>query len=77
MDLGPSNLLSKSMPLPKIMFRRREFQVKSKYSKIQIWLVMLAFMPESFDFTPETLSLVSNQNFGEGPLAAPTYIISP
>ena len=38
---------------------------------------MLAFMPESFDFTPETLSLVSNQNFGEGPLAAPTYIISP
>jgi hypothetical protein len=61
---------------PKIMVRCREFQVKSKYSKIQILLVMLVFVPEIFDFTPETPLLMSNQNFGEGPLATPTYIMS-
>jgi len=38
---------------------------------------MLVFMPENLDFTPESPSLVNNQNFGEGSLATPTYIMSP
>lgn len=37
---------------------------------------MLVFMPESFDFTPDIPSLVSNQNSGEDPLAMPTSIMS-